>query len=93
MQQSIFLLVGSCVRYPDRSGGVYVNTPVELLYDNAAVPTELEFTGRSPSPIPLEDPVIKIFLYFMEPFCHLFFHTLETNQLFLIQYFLNLRPN
>ena len=36
----------------ERSGGVYENTPVPLLYDNAAVPAALVVTERSVSAIP-----------------------------------------
>ena len=43
------------VRYPDRSGGVYENTPVLLLYDNADVPTGLVVVERSFNDIPLSD--------------------------------------
>ena len=41
------------VIYPDKSGGVYVNTPLLLLYDNEDVPDGFVFTERSPSKIPL----------------------------------------
>ena len=41
------------MEYAERSGGVYVNTPVELLYVKLAVPGELTVTERSVKAIPL----------------------------------------